>query len=93
MKEKITTFGKIQDNAFFARKYYVIRGMTIVELHQFDVVILIFFNMLNWRVLSDSQDEKIQPEFVLDFLYLNCRFVLFCHLVMHHYTSIHKKRI
>ena len=44
--------------------------MTISELQQFDVVILIFFVLLNksnWRVLSESQDEELQPELELDF--------------------------
>ena len=36
-------------------------------LHQFHAVILIFVNILNWRVLYESQDEELQLEFELDF--------------------------
>jgi len=41
--------------------------MTILVLHQFHAVILISVNMSNWRVLSESQDEELQPELELDF--------------------------
>jgi len=41
--------------------------MITLELHRFDIAILIFFNMSNWKVLSENQNEELQPEFKLDF--------------------------
>ena len=46
--------------------------------------------MSNWRVLSESQYEEFIQSSSWIFFYLNRQFVLFCHLILHHYTSAHK---
>ena len=67
LEERNTSLVKLQDDVFLLENMYIIRKKIILKLHQFDVVIFIFFNILNWRVLSERQDEKLQPELKLDF--------------------------
>ena len=49
-KNETHFFGKLQDDVFLVETVYAIRRRTILELHQFDVVILIFL----WHVKLES---------------------------------------
>ena len=91
LEEIITSFGEASKWYLLVRKYIYYKKKNHCTASSVWCSYFDFFNLSNWRVLSENQDEELQSELELNFLHLNCRFVLFCHLVMHHCMSVHKK--